>query len=93
MPDLRAKALGYLRDGRVTVICALWERPKLHPHTVSAVVQGTQNRYWVRRNPDQGWLCSCGVVEPCAHLAAVQLVTGYPSAAQKAGQDGQAVAS
>lgn len=87
MPDIRSKALGYLRDGRVVVLGALWERPALHPHTVSAIVQGTQGRYWVRRSQERGWLCSCGMAEPCAHTAAVQLVTGYPSAASKdAGQ-------
>lgn len=93
MPDLRTKALGYLRDGKVTVLGALWDRPALHPHTVSAIVQGFQGRYWVRRNPERGWLCSCGSTETCAHLAAVQLVTGYPSAAAKSPAEAQAVAS
>ncbi|MFI6883421.1 hypothetical protein [Streptosporangium canum] len=81
MPDVRSKALGYLRDGRVTLLTVNTAKHSLRPYAVGAMVQGFQGRYWVRLNA-QGWLCSCALAE-CAHAAAVQLVTGWPSAASK----------
>jgi hypothetical protein len=93
MPDIRTKALGYLRDGKVTVLGAMYARKHLRPYAVSAIVQGFQGRYWVRLDQPERWLCSCGQTAPCAHLAAVQLVTGYPSAAAKSPAEAQAVAS
>jgi hypothetical protein len=86
MPDLRSKVLAYVRDEKVRVLHAETVKPNLRPHTVGALVQGFNARYWVELQKGR-WLCSCGSAEPCAHLAAVQLVTGYPSAASKtAGQ-------
>lgn len=82
VPDIRTKALGYLRDERVRILGANWSKPELRPYRVSALVKGFHGLYWVRLN-DQGWLCSCGTTG-CAHLAAVQMVTGYPSNASKA---------
>jgi hypothetical protein len=81
MPDVRSKALSYLRDERVRVLFAETTKPNLRPHTVGALVQGFQGRYWVEFERNR-WLCSCGTAD-CAHLAAVQLVTGYPSVAAK----------
>jgi hypothetical protein len=49
---------------------------------VGALVQGFNARYWIELQNER-WLCSCGSSEPCAHLAAVQIVTGWPSAASK----------
>lgn len=87
MPDVRSKALGYLRDGKVRVLGANSSKPDLRPYRVSAIVKGFNGLYWVRlQQPGDSWLCSCGTTG-CAHLAAVQLVTGYPSAADKAAKD------
>jgi hypothetical protein len=88
VPDLRTKALGYLRDEKVRVIEADTTKPELRPHRVSALVQGHFGRYLIVFK-DGKWVCSCGSSEPCAHLAAVQMVTGWPSVASK--QHAQAV--
>jgi hypothetical protein len=84
--DVRTKALGYLRDGRVRVLGANWNKPALRPYRVSAIVKGFHGLYWVRLQEPENWLCSCGTTG-CAHLAAVQLVTGYPGAADKPAKD------
>lgn len=90
MPDVRSKALSYLRDGRVTLLTVNTAKHTLQPFAVGAMVQGFKGRYWVRLNA-QGWLCSCATAG-CAHAAAVQLVTGWPSAADKEVKDAEAVA-
>lgn len=90
MPDIRSKVLGYVRDAKVRVIEAHGAvKPALIPMRVGAIVQGFHGQYWIRLNRD-GWLCSCGTTG-CAHLAAVQLVTGHPSAADKSAKDEEAV--
>lgn len=86
MPDLRAKALNYLRDGLVIVLHARCRETERQPFEVIAVVRGYTG---VRRVElaDGQWSCTCqGVVTPgseCAHRAAVALTTGHPSAAAK----------
>lgn len=90
MPDVRTKALSYLRDERVRVLFAETVKPNLRPHTVGALVQGFKARYWIELEKGR-WLCSCGSSDPCAHLAAVQIVTGWPSAASKQPTDEKAV--
>lgn len=56
------------------------------PGRVKATVQGHRALYTVRLC-DGAWSCSCKAVtddgQECAHLPAVQMVTGYPSAAAK----------
>lgn len=90
MSDVRSKALGYVRDAKVRIIKADGAaKPLLIPTRVGAIVQGFHGQYWVRLNRE-GWLCSCGATE-CAHLAAVQLVTGHPSAAEKSAKNAEAV--
>lgn len=90
MSDVRSKVLGYVRDAKVRVIKADGAtKPLLIPTRVGAIVQGFQAQYWIRLNRD-GWLCSCGA-DGCAHLAAVQLVTGHPSAAEKSIKDTEAM--
>ena len=88
MADLRAKALGYLRAGAVTVGAARRPKDSDHPDFVSAKVEGHNGRYYVHLL-DGRWTCSCKAVvddgQDCAHLAAVQLVTGHESAAAKVG--------
>lgn len=79
----RAKALGYLRGERVRVISATTPEGHLRPYEVLAYVRGHQDRHAVRFDAG-AWSCSCGS-NGCAHVAAVQLVTGWPSAASKGG--------
>lgn len=88
MTDVRTKSLAYLRDGKVTIGSA--RLPRIadpdRPEFVQARVVGHQATYRVHLL-DGVWSCSCASVwsdcEPCAHLAAVQLVTGHPSAAAR----------
>lgn len=89
--QLRPKALAALREGRVKVIRARTpaDAPSSPQHEVVAVVQSSHNER-VRHVVDflDGlWTCVTGTVEceqPCAPVAAVQLVTGHESVAAKA---------
>lgn len=83
MPDIRAKALNYLRDGAVSVFHARSPRDGTPPHEVIARVEGHNGRYVVDYL-DGTWSCTCPEGTGCAHVAAVQLVTGHRSAAAKA---------
>jgi SWIM zinc finger len=89
MPDLRAKALAALRDGRVTVVHARSHSDRLVPHELIVRVASSRPdgaTYVVDLLDDGTWTCTCrdGIAgEPCAHVAAVQLITGHPSAAAK----------
>lgn len=86
MTDLRSKSLAYLRDGKVTIGAARRPRKADRPDFVSARVIGHHAAYRVHLLAGR-WTCSCQTEwsdgEPCAHLAAVQLVTGHQSAAAK----------
>lgn len=81
MPDIRTKALAYLRDKKVRVSHASSAGVSRTPYDVLAYVDGHNSTYLVRFTADE-WSCSCQRPE-CAHAAAVQLVTGHPSAAEK----------
>ena len=87
MGDIRAKALAYLRDAAVTVGVARVMPGAAAPHEVVARVRGHEDTYTVRLIHVFGWRCTCPQTHPggdwCAHIAAVQLVTGHPSAAAK----------
>lgn len=78
MTDIRAKALGYLRDGKVHVLHARTQAGDRAPVEVVAVVEAHTGVRRVELS-DGAWSCSCKAVlddgEPCAHLAAVQLCT------------------
>lgn len=89
---LRPKALGYLRDNRLVIhFAGHAEGPGHPPETVSALISpapGDPSGYsaWVKVELDGGvWTCDGhrddeGVVvdvEACAHVYAVQLVTGH----------------
>ena len=91
MADLRAKALACLRDGRVTVT-------KAHgayggapgPQRVEAKVASSRPEHpahVVDRWDGGEWSCTCPAHArsglPCPHIAAVQLVTGWPSDARR----------
>lgn len=81
MPDVRTKALSYLRDGCVRVLKSDLRPGPRQPYIVMAHVDGHKSTYMVQLQ-DRRWTCTCHQ-SGCAHAAAVQLVTGYPSAAAK----------
>lgn len=81
MPDLRTSALAYLRDQKVRVLEAITHGDELRPVVVRALVQGHNGRYEITF-ANNVWSCTCGRGE-CAHVAAVALITGWPSAAAK----------
>lgn len=91
MPDLRAKALAYLRDGKVRVSAAASAGVSRTPYDVLAYVDGHQSTYLVRFTANT-WGCSCQRTD-CAHAAAVQLVTGHRSAAEKPSKQPAAVSA
>lgn len=89
--DVRSKACSYLRDGRVKLHVAMppaGTRLALH---IEADVEGYSSTYVVRLN-ENGWTCTCGNAEVCAHAAAVQIVTGWPSLARKEPKGGRRAA-
>jgi hypothetical protein len=82
--DVRSQACAYLRAGQVTVFVATGRDDVNRPMAVRAYVQGQSGRYFVRRNYDGCWLCSCEAEGyGCAHIASVQLVTGYDGLARR----------
>ncbi|MGI5223592.1 hypothetical protein [Actinoallomurus sp. CA-142502] len=81
MPDTRAKALAYLRDGKVLISYALGAGDDRKPRDVLAYVEGYRSTHLVRLTAGR-WGCSCQETG-CAHVAAVQLVTGHQSAAAR----------
>jgi hypothetical protein len=85
--DVRSQACSYLRAGKVTVFVATPGSDDATPLAVRAHVQGQSRRYFVRRNCDSRWLCSCEAEgDGCPHIAAVQLVTGHDGLARKPGE-------
>lgn len=86
MPDLvaeiRPKALAALREGRVAVVLAALDGQRIQANVSSSRPERT-TPYIVDRWAEAGdWSCTCRR-EDCPHIAAVQLVTGYESAARK----------
>jgi uncharacterized Zn finger protein len=79
----RTKALAYLREQNVRILTAVTPAEHRRPTYVEAVVRGHQDFYQVRLDTDV-WTCTCGRAG-CPHVPAVQMVTGWPSAAAKAG--------
>lgn len=85
--SMRSKALACLRTGRVTIVHARKANDTDLPIAVVAYVASSRperSRYVVDLTGDGDWSCTCwrgNRGESCAHLAAVQLVTGWPSAA------------
>lgn len=82
---IRNRALGYLRDGKVTVLRSATAEGSRRPHAVQATVRGHRDTYWIELLPGRGWMSSCSCTANCPHIPAVQMVTGWPSAAAKAG--------
>lgn len=79
--DVRSKACSYLRGGMVTVLQVSRSTvQQARPDHVYARVLGYSSTYIVRL--ERGvWTCTCQKPAECAHVAAVQLVTGHPSLA------------
>ncbi|TDD37823.1 hypothetical protein E1287_07115 [Actinomadura sp. KC06] len=82
MSDVRRKTLSYLRDENVRILHADTPPGATRPDEVRALVRGHHGTYQVVLTGDV-WSCACGADE-CTHAAAVQIVTGYRSAASKA---------
>jgi uncharacterized Zn finger protein len=82
--SIRRKALNYLRGERVRIISAVTPVHALRPHGVAAYVDGHNGRYTVRFEAG-AWSCTCPDGVACAHVAAVQLVTGWQGPASKGG--------
>lgn len=80
--DVRGKACAYLRNGQVTVFIASPAEGTRRATYVLADVVGHSSTYVVRLD-DGVWTCPCGKPATCAHVGAVQLVTGYPGVAWK----------
>jgi uncharacterized Zn finger protein len=80
--DVRSLACSYVRNSAVRVVKARHGDP---PTFVRARVSGRQTTYFVRLT-DGVWACSCGEPDSCAHVAAVQLVTGHDGLASPAGR-------
>lgn len=87
MADIRARALAYLRDSAVVVEYARIDPVEDRPYQVQARVRGHEDTYHVSLHHVGGWRCTCPQTHPsgddCAHIAAVALVTGWPSLAAK----------
>ncbi|MEU4577472.1 hypothetical protein [Nonomuraea sp. NPDC023979] len=85
--DVRAQACSYLRAGRVTVTAAAATEHdgQRRADVVRAHVDGHSSTYLVHL-VDNTWSCTCRRPAECAHVAAVQLVTGHPSLARKPGK-------
>lgn len=88
MPDVRSKALSYLREENVRILYADTPPGATRPDEVRALVRGYRDTYRVVLTAGV-WSCPCGA-DDCAHAAAVAIVTGYRSAASKPEQAGRA---
>lgn len=87
MSAIRTKTLARLREGRVTVLTAATPPGADRPGYVEAHVTSSQPGARLCHRvvlEDGAWRCSCRAAG-CAHAAAVQLVTGWPSPAARGG--------
>lgn len=66
---IAAKAARYLAEGRLTV---RWRDGEL----VEATCRGSEAEPYNVAHDGDGWGCDCPAHGPCAHLVALQLVTG-----------------
>lgn len=87
MSEIRPRALACLREGRVAVTLAEHDGERIQASVTSSRPERTVP-YIVDRWPqDSSWSCTCrpgdAAQTSCAHIAAVQLVTGYTSAAAR----------
>lgn len=86
MTDIRPKALACLRQGRVAVILAERDGQRIQAEVTSSRPERTQPYIVDLWSQDGRWSCTCrpgdAAQDSCVHIAAVQLVTGYESAAR-----------
>jgi len=80
--DVRTQACAYLRNGKVTVLSATWDGDGRRADAAYAQVAGRSATYLVELSL-KGWSCTCERPADCPHIAAVQLVTGWPSLARR----------
>ncbi len=80
---VRTKALAAIRERRVTVVHAVCRKTAHDVDEVIARVVSSQDNgpVYVVDLLDATWTCTCPDAGDCVHVAAVQLVTGHPSAA------------
>jgi hypothetical protein len=83
---IREQVLGYLREGKVIVHFAARQPAVRRPYSIRADVMG-QTRWVVGYEDGQWWCSGPDHPQPCRHIAAVQMVTGHPSAAARPGPD------
>lgn len=82
MSGLRPKALSVLRSGRLTVLRAVCTSDHTVTDVTAAVRSSREGGPTYAVDCDAGqWTCTCRLTTGCAHIAAVQLVTGHPSEA------------
>lgn len=81
VPTVRAKACGYFRDEDIRVLHADTPPGGTRPDQVRARLRGHNDTYLIALE-EEAWSCSCGD-DHCAHVPAVQMVTGYKSSASK----------
>jgi hypothetical protein len=82
-PDLRRKALAVLREARLTILHAECRKTAQDVDEVIARVRSSREggpSYCVDFL-DGVWTCTCRDGGGCAHVAAVQIVTGHATAA------------
>ncbi|MDQ6875412.1 MAG: SWIM zinc finger domain-containing protein [Actinomycetota bacterium] len=85
MASIRTGALSILREGRLTLLNVDTDSDREYrPLRIVGRVEGHHGiyavDYWLKT---RAWMCTCkphmdGSRDPCAHILAVQLVTGGP---------------
>ena len=70
--EVRAKALGVLRDGRLRLLTVRTD-PGGHLTFADAIVYGHRGEHFVTFQSGR-WVCSCKDEVPCPHLFAAELV-------------------
>lgn len=87
MPDVRAKALAYLREGQVRAHTVATPPGASAPSLVVAAVHGHTGRHSVTYDATRAdgpwWSCSCWQTHGCAHIAAVAIWSGAPNLAAR----------
>lgn len=78
---LRAKALAVLREGRLTVVLARSPAGSVRPQELVCAVRSSRHGGPTYAVDLAGgvWSCTCDREQPCAHIAAAQLVAGHPA--------------
>lgn len=87
MTTIRQRTLKRFGAGDIRVVDVRTRPGERRATFVDAKVNGHRGLHTVTYGESAGWSCSCGcagdALAPCPHVAAVQMVTGHPSAAEK----------